>query len=636
MAKLDSVSCQRCQAEIDTRFPRPDGTIQCPICGLVYQPVVQQPQPAQYPYGYGSQQPSAQKPSSQVTQHRRSAAPAKKKNKIWLAALAVAVIAALGAVIFFIASGENGSGALFSAQASSAIVAEHLEDSAIYDGLYDLEEGEYVGADAEKLIPISVYSSSDTYSAGEPIVFNVDILGGTPPFTVNLNIEEGMMNEDGAETDLTRYLEKTNYAGTSASITTSERHLTWRYTPPANGLSLVLYASVQDAKNYGNLSNNDAIAIKAAASYGLGALEIDITDDCGETHTGSPITFTVAFKNGTPPYEISYDVIEEGYMFDPSYIGSLDVEFGAETHEDAIANNSTWTITYMPKDPTKHITFGLYARDKNGLSTFEYGNSIEVHSALSHVLYNNSATSSNALFRIATRTVSYLRNPYGLYDNQYTYTNTFPADFGNNPDYWFNINSVVRTYADKSVSIGAVGTNPREICTVSLDLTDTVIGFCVPVLPQPLKQFADKNGFNVIKMYLKSGTLSQYNAHFFMGDTEKIIFYRDWFEIDPYYDKIQGESIYPKFLKYKIYHDHLVEGEIAQDYVIEFIDKLLVCETVKYDRNKVEIVTVDFESAYYLNDQFKKKDTIIYTDRGIQMSDEEAKWFVDYLESIVR
>lgn len=256
--------CQRCQAEIDTRFPRPDGTIQCPICGLVYQPVVQQPQPAQYPYGYGSQQPSAQKPSSQVTQHRRSAAPAKKKNKIWLAAFAVAVIAALGAGIFFIASGKNGSGALFSAQASSTIVAEHLEDSAIYDGLYDSEEGEYAGADAEKLIPISVYSSVDAYSAGEPIVFNVDILGGTPPFTVNLNIEEGMMNEDGAETDLTRYLEKTNYAGTSASITTSERHLTWRYTPPANGLSLVLYVSVQDAKNCGNLSYNDAIAIKAA------------------------------------------------------------------------------------------------------------------------------------------------------------------------------------------------------------------------------------------------------------------------------------------------------------------------------------------------------------------------------------
>lgn len=256
--------CQRCQAEIDTRFPRPDGTIQCPICGLVYQPVVQQPQPAQCPYGNGSQQPSAQKTSAQITQHRRSAAPAKKKNKIWLAALAVAVIAALGAGIFFIASGKNGSGALFSAQASSAIVAEHLEDSAIYDGLYDLEEGEYAGADAEKLIPISVYSSVDAYSAGEPIVFNVDILGGTPPFTVNLNIEEGMMNEDGAETDLTRYLKKTNYAGTSASITTSERHLTWQYTPPANGLSLVLYASVQDAKNCGNLSYNDAIAIKAA------------------------------------------------------------------------------------------------------------------------------------------------------------------------------------------------------------------------------------------------------------------------------------------------------------------------------------------------------------------------------------
>ncbi len=119
--------CQRCQAEIDTRFPRPDGTIQCPVCGLVYQPVVQQNYPVQQPYNARAQNPVPQQTIQNAPRNQRRS-PArrspKKRNSIWIIVIAIAVVAAIGAGIFFITSSKNApsndiSGAVQAASVSS-------------------------------------------------------------------------------------------------------------------------------------------------------------------------------------------------------------------------------------------------------------------------------------------------------------------------------------------------------------------------------------------------------------------------------------------------------------------------------------------------------------------------------------
>ncbi len=57
-----SMYCQNCGAEIDTRYPFPDGSVQCPQCGMIYRPANYQPVQQQY------QQPQFQPTNSQNVQ----------------------------------------------------------------------------------------------------------------------------------------------------------------------------------------------------------------------------------------------------------------------------------------------------------------------------------------------------------------------------------------------------------------------------------------------------------------------------------------------------------------------------------------------------------------------------------------
>lgn len=60
-----SMYCQNCGTEIDTRYPFPDGSVQCPQCGMIYRPANYQPAQPQY------QQSQFQPTNSQNAQTER-------------------------------------------------------------------------------------------------------------------------------------------------------------------------------------------------------------------------------------------------------------------------------------------------------------------------------------------------------------------------------------------------------------------------------------------------------------------------------------------------------------------------------------------------------------------------------------
>ncbi len=60
-----SMYCKNCGTEIDTRYPFPDGSVQCPQCGMIYRPANYQPAQPQY------QQPQFQPTNSQNAQTER-------------------------------------------------------------------------------------------------------------------------------------------------------------------------------------------------------------------------------------------------------------------------------------------------------------------------------------------------------------------------------------------------------------------------------------------------------------------------------------------------------------------------------------------------------------------------------------
>ena len=52
---------------------------------------------------------------------------------------------------------------------------------------------------------------------------------------------------------------------------------------------------------------------------------------------------------------------------------------------NAEANGSSWSFTYTPKDPAKHIVFGVDVWDSRGYATDIYGRFTEVYSIYSTV-----------------------------------------------------------------------------------------------------------------------------------------------------------------------------------------------------------------------------------------------------------
>lgn len=151
--------CQRCGAEIDTRYTFPDGSVQCPGCGLMYRPTYAPQQPQRQAPQQAPQMQQFQQPEQPASPRRRRSAqyadnppepprnnpppvyptrnddepPKKKSSKKWLiivaAVLCVLVLAFVGIRIF--GGSKKSSGKQIASADMSGVKIEQISASDI-------------------------------------------------------------------------------------------------------------------------------------------------------------------------------------------------------------------------------------------------------------------------------------------------------------------------------------------------------------------------------------------------------------------------------------------------------------------------------------------------------------------------
>ena len=219
------------------------------------------------------------------------------------------------------------------------------------------------------------------------------------------------------------------------------------------------------------------------------------------------------------------------------------------------------------------------------------------------------------------------------YDTEYS--DTFPPDFGSNPDYWNHGGSTLPYTPDKEVYIGKVGTAPGEICTIPV--AGAAFHICVPEVPAALRQYADENGYSIIKVYC-DGTPSE-NSRLVSETLTYVWFYTGEMAILPEYTP--DDPRFPELKKtwrLDIYPPdaYLENSTVDVRLPFEFYSDALLCFGWYHSATSGSLRTSysNFSMVYWGGSPFvpPENDTIAYTDTSVQMSDEEAEWFVGYME----
>lgn len=139
-------------------------------------------------------------------------------------------------------------------------------DSVLYasDGYYYIDN--YNDEDFYSLIPVDVYCNREVYNANEPVTFSADILGGTPPFTVQWFVEESQTRD--SPTPLDKYIESHPDYISSISYTTNQRHVEFVYTPPVESTTIFGCFGVTDSKGISSYSmNEDLVAVDTLSEW---------------------------------------------------------------------------------------------------------------------------------------------------------------------------------------------------------------------------------------------------------------------------------------------------------------------------------------------------------------------------------
>ena len=403
-------------------------------------------------------------------------------------------------------------------------------------------------------------------------------------------------------------------------------------------LSMILFVTV-------------STAWAAAAKY----LPMEIVPVGGDTHTGGEITFHVHFS-GTGPYDIYYSILEEGFALDEEI---SDVEYGHEESGHLTWDQNEWELRYTPYDPTMHVTLTLNVYDSDGACTYEEGVSASVYSVLkaADTRLAAAADPENSLFKITTR---HFENEYrSRFTPEYEYTDVFPQNFGNDRDFW-----VWRSdngYANKSVSFCHVGMSPRELCAFEISELGVIVHFCVPSMPEPLRLFAEKNGLNAIKVYFEKipGLMGPYFTP--TPGSTYVYFYKDQLELlptaDP--DKAPAERY---ALAYRGWLPKISAGDTYQDMFLRIssteagsVASFGIKEYTSdpwHPLNHGGLVSWFGDIDSFLKDNpeymlhsdgsyrkdnngdlvFREDASIHYTERALEMSREEARWFVYHME----
>lgn len=143
------------------------------------------------------------------------------------------------------------------------------------DGYYEHDDSYQYGQLIGDYIPVKIYADKTVYHAGEPITFQADILGGTPPFSVTWRVEESQTRDD--PTPLDQYIDEHDDYVSYTTFATNDRHVEFAFTPPVDSTELFGMFSVVDSKGVGNLSpNEDCIGV--ASIYEISGDQYDNTN----------------------------------------------------------------------------------------------------------------------------------------------------------------------------------------------------------------------------------------------------------------------------------------------------------------------------------------------------------------------
>ena len=383
-------------------------------------------------------------------------------------------------------------------------------------------------------------------------------------------------------------------------------------------------------------------------------LRVDIMCVSGNTHTGGEITFRVRFY-GTAPYDIYYYVEEEGYEITSEF---PDVEYGHEESDRITWDGDEWEFSYTPHDPAMHVILTLDVYDNGGAC---------VEGISASVFSVPAVDPGKSLFKITTR---YFNDQYrSRWTSEYKYTDEFPQNFGNDRDYW--VQQTDNGVADKSVSFCNVGVSPRELCAFDINDLGVVVHYCVPSMPEPLRLFAERNGLNAIKYYFER--MPGYSGPFSVPGygNSGIFFYQDQLELLP----IANSNVYPANgygFDYRGWIPELAAGEIYKEIflrisgtergsvasfgmneyvsrsqpstthsggVVSWMGNLdnFLKENPGYTLRPDGSYREDRDDADIYGQMVLRKDSSIYfTDTSLEMSDEEARWLVYYMEETLK